>query len=58
MAEGGGWPQLRDRRMAEPGAVEACAAARLAFELDDAAREKREQRTEAMPDRPTRARPG
>ena len=44
MAERSGWRQLRDRRMAEPGAVEAYAAARLAFELGQAVREMREQR--------------
>jgi ribosome-binding protein aMBF1 (putative translation factor) len=44
MAERSGWRQLRDRRMAEPGAAEAYAAARLAFELGQAVREMREQR--------------
>jgi ribosome-binding protein aMBF1 (putative translation factor) len=44
MAERSGWRQLRDRRMAEPGADEAYAAARLAFELGKAVREMREQR--------------
>jgi len=38
------WGELRDRRMAEPGADEAYAAARLAFELGKAVREMREQR--------------
>ena len=38
------WRELRDRRMAEPGADEAYAAARLAFELGKAVREMREQR--------------
>lgn len=32
------WAELRDRRMAEPGAVEAYDAARLAFELGAAVR--------------------
>lgn len=32
------WSELRDRRMAEPGAVEAYDAARLAFELGAAVR--------------------
>lgn len=44
MAERDGWRELRDRRMAEPGAVEAYAAARLAFELGRTVREMREQR--------------
>lgn len=44
MAERSGWQQLRDRRLAEPGAAEAYAAARLAFELGRAVREMREQR--------------
>ena len=35
------WPELRDRRMAEPGADEAYDAARLAFELGAAVRELR-----------------
>jgi len=38
------WGELRDRRMAEPGADEAYAAARLAFVLGKAVREMREQR--------------
>ncbi len=44
MAERSGWSQLRDQRMSEPGAVEAYAAARLAYELGRAVREMREQR--------------
>jgi ribosome-binding protein aMBF1 (putative translation factor) len=44
MAERSDWRPLRDRRMAEPGAAEAYAAARLAFELGKAVREMREQR--------------
>lgn len=38
------WRELRDRRMTEPGAVEAYEAARLAFELGRAVRELREHR--------------
>jgi len=38
------WRQLRDRRMAEPGAEEAYDAARIAFELGRSVREIREQR--------------
>lgn len=41
MAERGSWSELRDRRMAEPGAEEAYEAARLAFELGAAVRELR-----------------
>ena len=37
------WTELRDRRMAEPGAADAYDAARLAFELGRAVRELREQ---------------
>jgi ribosome-binding protein aMBF1 (putative translation factor) len=44
MAERTDWQRLRDRRMAEPGAAAAYAAARLAFELGAAVRELREQR--------------
>ena len=44
MAERDSWRQLRDRRMAESGAAEAYAAARLAFELGLAVREMRERR--------------
>lgn len=36
------WTQLRDRRMAEPGAAEAYDAARLAFTLGARVRELRE----------------
>ena len=35
------WSELRDRRMAEPGAEEAYDAARLAFELGAGVRELR-----------------
>jgi ribosome-binding protein aMBF1 (putative translation factor) len=38
------WAALRDRRVAEPGAADAYAAARLAFELGRAVRELRESR--------------
>lgn len=44
MAERESWEQLRDRRMAEPGAAEAYEAARLAFELGAAVRELRLER--------------
>ncbi|SCG79254.1 helix-turn-helix domain-containing protein [Micromonospora humi] len=42
MAERADWEALRQRRMAEPGAEEAYAAARLAFELGQAVRDLRE----------------
>ncbi|MFC8614968.1 hypothetical protein ACFT9M_00920 [Micromonospora purpureochromogenes] len=35
------WDDLRERRMAEPGAAEAYEAARIAFELGQTARELR-----------------
>jgi ribosome-binding protein aMBF1 (putative translation factor) len=38
------WTELRQRRMAEPGAAEAYDAARLAFELGAAVRGLREER--------------
>jgi ribosome-binding protein aMBF1 (putative translation factor) len=44
MTERESWEQLRDRRMAEPGAAEAYEAARLAFELGAAVRELRLER--------------
>ena len=44
MGERTDWTALRDRRMSEPGAVEAYDAARLAFELGRAVRELRERR--------------
>jgi ribosome-binding protein aMBF1 (putative translation factor) len=44
MAERADWAALRERRMSEPGAVEAYDAARLAFELGRAVRELRERR--------------
>lgn len=43
MPERTDWRQLRNHRMAEPGAVEAYEAARLAFELGKSVRELREQ---------------
>lgn len=42
MSDRTGWRQLRDRRMAEPGAEEAYEAARLSFELGKTVRELRE----------------
>lgn len=44
MAERSDWKQLRDRRMAEPGAHEGYEAARIAFELGKSVREVREAR--------------
>jgi ribosome-binding protein aMBF1 (putative translation factor) len=44
MAERSGWREVRDRRMAEPGADEGHAATRLAYELGKRVREMREQR--------------
>jgi len=44
MSERTEWSTLRDRRMAEPGAQEAYAAAQLAYELGRAVRELRERR--------------
>jgi ribosome-binding protein aMBF1 (putative translation factor) len=38
------WHTLRERRIAEPGAVDAYEAARLAFDLGRRVRELREQR--------------
>ena len=38
------WRELRDRRMAEPGAEEAYEAAGIAFELGRSVRELREER--------------
>ncbi|MEN3536388.1 helix-turn-helix transcriptional regulator [Microbispora sp. ZYX-F-249] len=38
------WRELRDRRMGEPGAVEAYEAARLAYELGKTVRAMRETR--------------
>src|SRR5688572_2886398 len=43
MSERISWQELRDRRMAEPGAADAYDAARLAFELGRAVRELRER---------------
>jgi ribosome-binding protein aMBF1 (putative translation factor) len=44
MSEGGGWPAMRERRLAEPGAAEAYDNARLAFQLGRSVRELRERR--------------
>ncbi|MEV4321857.1 helix-turn-helix domain-containing protein [Microbispora rosea] len=44
MSEQESWRELRDRRMAEPGAVEAYEAARLAYELGKTIRTMRETR--------------
>ncbi|WP_432926671.1 helix-turn-helix domain-containing protein [Microbispora sp. CA-135349] len=44
MSEQESWRELRHRRMAEPGAVEAYEAARLAFELGKTVRVMRETR--------------
>jgi|SRR5882757_1584919 len=44
MTERTEWQQLRDQRMAEPGAADAYEATRLAFELGKVVREMREQR--------------
>ena len=43
MSERSEWKELRDRRMAEPGAAEAYESAHLAFELGRAVRELRER---------------
>ena len=45
MSDRADWSQLRERRMAEPGAAEAYDASRLAFELGRAVRELRERRS-------------
>ncbi|MGO1056473.1 helix-turn-helix domain-containing protein [Crossiella sp. CA198] len=44
MADRDDWAELRERRLAEPGAAEAYDAARLAYELGKTVREMREQR--------------
>lgn len=44
MAERGSWPQIKDKRMREPGAQEAYNAARLAYELGRTVRQLRERR--------------
>ncbi|MBP2321759.1 ribosome-binding protein aMBF1 (putative translation factor) [Kibdelosporangium banguiense] len=44
MGERDDWAELRERRLAEPGAAEAYDAARIAYELGKAVREMREQR--------------
>src|SRR5262245_19960113 len=43
MSDRTSWSNLRDRRMAEPGAAEEYEATRLAYELGRAVRELREQ---------------
>jgi ribosome-binding protein aMBF1 (putative translation factor) len=43
MSERSNWNDLRDARMAEPGAADAYEAARIAFELGAAVRQLREQ---------------
>ena len=45
MAERESWTGMRERRLAEPGAIEAYEAARLTFELGAAVRELRLART-------------
>jgi ribosome-binding protein aMBF1 (putative translation factor) len=44
MTERESWQELRDRRMAEPGAAEAYEATRLAYELGRTVRAMREER--------------
>ncbi|MCP2278242.1 multiprotein-bridging factor 1 family protein [Nocardia amikacinitolerans] len=44
MGERSDWSELRDRRMREPGAEEAYAAARLAYQLGRTIRQMREDR--------------
>lgn len=44
MTERASWTDVRDRRMAEPGADEAYQAARLAFDLGATVRSLREER--------------
>lgn len=44
MNERADWTELRDRRLAEPGAAEAYDAARVAYELGRTVREMREAR--------------
>ncbi|MBB5854232.1 multiprotein-bridging factor 1 family protein [Amycolatopsis umgeniensis] len=44
MAERTDWRRLREQRMAEPGAVDAYEAARLAYDLGKTVRELREAR--------------
>lgn len=43
MSEQEGWRELRDRRRAEPGAIEAYEATRLAYELGKTVRGMREK---------------
>ena len=44
MNERSSWTEIRDRRLAEPGAEQAYEAARLAYELGRSVREMREAR--------------
>ncbi|WP_431958289.1 helix-turn-helix domain-containing protein [Nocardia lijiangensis] len=44
MGERSDWSEIRDRRMREPGAEEAYAAARLAYQLGRTIRQMREDR--------------
>jgi ribosome-binding protein aMBF1 (putative translation factor) len=44
MSERSNWAELRDRRMAEPGAAEAYLATKLAYELGRSVRALRERR--------------
>ncbi|MHB2022552.1 MAG: helix-turn-helix domain-containing protein [Mycobacteriales bacterium] len=44
MASRSSWPDVRDRRMREPGAAEAYQATKLAYELGRTVRALREQR--------------
>jgi ribosome-binding protein aMBF1 (putative translation factor) len=44
MTQRSDWPELRQRRMTEPGAQEAYDAAKVVFELGRQVREMREQR--------------
>jgi ribosome-binding protein aMBF1 (putative translation factor) len=38
------WPELRERRLTEPGAADAYGAARMAFEIGQTVRRMREER--------------
>ena len=44
MSERSGWNEIRDRRMAEPGAAEAYHAAAIAYELGRTVRQLRDER--------------
>jgi hypothetical protein len=52
MSERSGWHDLRDRRMAEPGATEAYERAHLAHELGHAVRVLREEKGGASASEP------